>query len=254
MTKVRRYLSVGVSTGIGLFTLVFFAVMGISVANSAAALYDDFSGGTTIDTTKWTSVLASGLFSQHDGRLYVSASSTNTRQGLHSVPFTGNFTATMEFYNFSTASNLSWVFLGLGPKENQVNIMRGRDGFGQDYFLAGRINTVSGQVFEGWFGNTPVSTDGQLRLSYENGAVSTYYNKTLDQDTGWILLGSFTPGWSATYEPAFMVGGKNGGTGTTSFQVDNVTATPLPSAVFLMVPGLAGLVAMRRRLISSKRV
>lgn len=229
MKRKCRFLGKTVSSAIFLIILMFM-ILAVSVPVAKAAIYDDFNMGTTIDLSKWPIVHppAPVLLSQHDGQLFFTASTSLAKQTLVSPPVTGNFITTMEFHNFSTNSNVSWVIFFIGPPDNQVNILRGRDGTGNEVCITGRQNAVTGQLIEGWYVINTTSANGQLRFSYMNGEVSAYYHAGLDPETGWFLLHSFKPGWETSYTPVIGIGGRNGGACSTSFQIDNVTLAKVP--------------------------
>jgi hypothetical protein len=205
-------------------------------------LYDDFNTGTTIDPSKWTSSLTPNLFSQHDGRLYFSSSVDGSGQRLVSNPIAGDFMVRTDFYNFSSDTTYppgyqgrtSAAVLGMGPSDNQVIVLRAHTPAGEQ-FLSLR-NVAGGGTLEFGQSVATTATQGMLRLVYSNGVVTALYNVGLDPLTGWTYLGTLHPNWDPSYVPSFFLLGGSNGTGTTSFQFDNVVYSPV-AALYATFPG-----------------
>jgi hypothetical protein len=164
------------------------------------------------------------------------------------VSFSSGIDAVLTFSNFQSSSTypagyigaLSCGGLALGPANNHVDIDFTPYGF---MALEGSVTGgVSRMVF------TPIiAASGQVQLSYNGAEVDAYYNI----GAGWQSLASFFPGWTGPVPVALP--GLDILNGITSFTVNSVSVsgsgvpTPLPSALLLLGPGLAGLAAIRRK-------
>lgn len=218
-----------------------------------AALYDDFNTGNDIDTSKWNISGTPGLFSQHDGELYFSSSTSTPPEYLYSTKtFSGDFKAKLDFHNFSSdsayvlgsAAGFTW-----GTPDNTISIIRVHRPDNTEWFAISRVNTTTGQVIEARAVETTL-TSGMLGFSYVGGMLNAVYNEGFDANTGWQFIGALDPGFETPLQSFSIFGVHSGTTGTTSFQLDNVadsSPVPLPPSLFLLAPGLLGVATMRRR-------
>lgn len=214
-----------------------------------AHVLDAFEG-TAIDTTRWTVVNSQpgpGPFTVSDGRLHFAYNaggggiwSTETATpGFYSARFF-DFTSS----NCETPGSHKGAFggLGLGPKENFVQVMRDQNGT-----LASDGSCRRTSVFEVlyvdpsvggdgirsiWSGTPPTVTSGRLGLFFDGTFVTFYFSPDPYSDTSWQTMKvpgggvlQWAPGWTAA--PAVFVRGWDPA-GTTSFSVDDVAYTPDP--------------------------
>ncbi len=255
----------------GKCTCLFIGLVAIFVAvagTARAEFHDDFSTGA-IDTTKWTTVWDAGFSQTGDGFLTYNSSTLGTRSVLYSnQTFSGDFKARVEFSGFSSSTHYNAGYTGtassasLGVGFNtgtQVVITRvhspGGEMFASFLWDLGTQTMVTGTRVMA----TATTNQGQLGFRYIGGTVYAFYNETMNPDSGWVPLGTYTStqlGW--TSDPHIMLIGRNNGShdgtgttpdGSTTFLMDNVgaAAVPVPPAILLLAPGLAGLVALRRK-------
>jgi hypothetical protein len=219
--------------------------------SAEALLYDGFNNGI-IDSSTWNISGMPGLFSEHDGRLYFeSATFLRTERLDSTVSVTGPVRFGMEFYTFSSTNSSpagqglsSTVSLVLGPSTNYVSIAMGSNISGRFFQFNRRVNDSN---VESWVLSTDILT-GKLGLYYDGSSVYAAYSDAVGQNAPWYNIGgAINPGWT---EPVnFAIVGRNGGSGVTSFQVDNMgySSVPVPPSLLLLAPGLAGMMLMRRR-------
>jgi hypothetical protein len=218
--------------------------------NAGAQIYDDFNDGV-ISSSKWALATGSGLFTEHDGKLYFDGSSPDS-QRLSAAPlFSDNVRLGMEFYDFSSTNNSvsgvlqsSALQLTLGRSTNHVSVMIGSNMMGDflefNHFVDGsRVDHIS------FLTNI---TTGKLGLYYDGSLVYAAYSDQVGQDAPWYTFNySINPGW--TTPVGFSVSGVTGGSGMTSFQIDNIGySVSDPYTLVLLIPGLAGLLVARRKL------
>jgi hypothetical protein len=231
--------------------------------NAVAAIYDDFTG-TVIDTTKWTAVGNAG-FTQNDSLIF-DDSALNTHATLISTAtFSGDFRVRVEFYDFSSTTHYASGYTGTAS-----STALGLGGPGGVQVIVARMHRLDGEQFASFLWDSVLQTwasprtwvltsvtQGQLAFRYIGGTVIALYNETMDPYSGWLPLGSYTSaalGWTGA--PRIVLVGRNDGThdagvpdGSTYFRMDNVAyaAIPIPPAVLLFAPALAGLAALRGR-------
>ncbi len=216
-----------------------------------AAIYDDFNDG---NLDKWT-FLGSGLFSEHDSRLYFDGASSSGTQVLISNPLlNGGGRVSLEFYNFSSTNNSpsgqqqsATVQLIIGTATNNTSVMIGHNTFGT--FLEFDRTVNGNRSLLQAVGTT--LTEGMLCLHYEGNNVSAFYSAGITTPN-WIQIGptvSAPAYWALVSPVPVLVYGGTGGSGQTTFQIDNVaySSVPIPSAFLLLGPGLAGIAVLRRR-------
>ncbi len=190
-------------------------------AVARAEIYDDF-GANGIDTGKWVRSsdpafssrrdprLFSGdeaVFSQSNGRLHFPCKYGASESLVSTRSFPPGFVR-LEFHDY-TSTNYAPSGRGLG---SYVSIMLGA---GDEYVRTLRGNVASTGYFE-----ANHITGGRLVLG-------------LDPSDGWQRVGpSVTPQWASS--PNLYVRGNAGGSGCTSFSVDNVEFTPAPLPASLL--------------------
>jgi hypothetical protein len=112
------------------------------------------------------------------------------------------------------------------------------------------ITSTSFFDFNGAYFTAAWNDDLQLQITAKNGNTVVGQNTWTLQTSGPLWIG---PGWTNITELDFnSFGGTNHGYGGTGphFVMDNFNGTapvPIPGALFLFAPGLAGLAAIRRR-------
>ncbi len=266
---MKRSMSKGGFAGKCACCFIGLVAIFLCVAGTARAdFYDGFSAGA-IDTTKWTVVGDAGFSQTGDGVLTYNSSTLGTRSVLFSnQTFSGDFKARVEFYSFSSSTHYNAGYTGTSS-----NASLGL-GFNTGIqMVITRVHSPVGEIFTSFLWNvgtqtiidgtrvsaTATTNQGQLGFRYIGGTVYTAYNETMDPNTGWQLLGAYTStqlGW--TSDPHILLVGRTSGShdttgttpdGSTHFVMDNVgaSAVPVPPAVLLLAPGLAGLVALRRK-------
>jgi hypothetical protein len=246
----------------GVPVLLILSVLSLSLVVphiAWALIYDDFSNGTTIDPNKWVVGGYSGLFSEHDGRLYFydsNGTSSSRSGGLRSVDgFSGSFNIQMEFYDFSSTNQnpinqgkSSSAGFRLGVRSgtvwtNYIDIARSQNAAGGNLGATVSVpNGSGGYTVTSWYVQTS-ATSGQLGFVYDGTKAQAFY----DTGSGWLSLGSPLYPTEWTTSPLVSVWGASGPNSTTGFQVDNVTVTPAPPSLLLILPGLAGLLVVRKR-------
>jgi hypothetical protein len=245
---------------------LLFSVSLFLAGPAEAFIIDDFSG-PAIDTAKWKAVSdipGQEYFSQHDGRLYFSA--TQGAEKLVSTSAYGPGFFRMEFYDFySTNLELpgshkgAFAALGLAVGDNFVRIIRCQNGdpITKATYGVFEVNYMIGSEIQVHYVPT-TATQGQLGMYYDGSVVRFYYNTGLDpysgwQNAGWITVGAggpfageWIPGW--TSDPKLFIRGYDL-TYSTSFSVDNVEYRPVPepSCLFLLAAGFMGIAAARFR-------
>lgn len=239
-----------------LFIGLLAVVLGFSTLANAA-LYDDFNNGI-IDSDKWTmSGSSTSLFSEHDGRLYFNNSGAhNTAQSLLSnISVSGDVRLGMGFYNFNSTSTApdqprqgAAAVFTLGTSTNSVEIARSKNTAGEWLSFVHIVNNVVHEQ-ERWRIPTDIMS-GSLGLHYDGNSVFAAYSHEpgVGPDGAWHPFGGvITPGWTGPVQ--FWVTGAPGASGDTTFQIDNVgySSVPVPPSLLLLAPGLAGLIAVRRR-------
>jgi len=257
---------------VSVFVAVVVLSLWLSVSVDAGVLLSDtFSSGTTINPSTWDIITLygpSGQFTQNSGLIYTGsatdfAAADSDWTSLRSNTFSGGIQGTIQFSNFTSSSTYGSTYTGLrslfafgmGPTNDELSITIWNGLIRAGLFdIVNTGNNPSSTPVPGVtpvsvsFPTTPVNmtpTSGQFQFIYNGSTVSAYYN--LDEGGGWQPLGTFTPGWSGPQ--SIFIAGRDWGNGTTSFTVNNVTVSsvPLPSALLLFGPGLAGLAAIRRR-------
>lgn len=239
-----------------IFLLSLFLATPLLLSSTAQAkIYDDFSG-TTIDPAKWNLSVKSGppgQFWQNNG-LYYSGSTGNDATDLTSpksikeISGASNFVVTVQFREFSSTTSYPTEYVGtsscfgvtIHPPSNHdaitvsrtVNPMGPVDGANHQ-FVAIYHNIDTGAVHSFFQKNTS-ATSGQLRLSLAGGVVTASYNETLDPKTGWQQLATFTLSWGSE-SPILTLGGSDAVNGTTTFEVDKVSITPLSMPPLLLL-------------------
>jgi hypothetical protein len=241
--------------------LVLAAALGLFAAPAPAYVYDDFTSAG-IDTSRWNTANAGGLFSQpDDGYLYFNDSTGGQTGRLRSAnAATGAFFVALQYAGFQAgnmqpgfelkSSALQLVLgYGSGSATNAVFLAEAKNEAGQFIQAMRRVgettsylsNAIFNNYDSGWLGigyNGILGPGGQVVLSYDFGA-------------GWTPLASCDPNF--TQAPYFsLVGSDQYGT-SLSFQVDQVqlNPVPLPPGVWLLGSGLLGLAGLGRRLKQS---
>jgi hypothetical protein len=243
-SESRRVVKGLVRSSMVLIVLLF----SYSAAN--ALIYDDFNDGVM---DKWIVITGSGMFSEHDGRLYFDgASSSGTQRLVGTQLFSPDLRVGLEFYNFSSTNSSPpgvWegaaLLLTLGPVNNSVNMVIGHNVNGSFFQLMRIIDGVKESVYVA--GTT--LTEGMLALRYDGASVYGAYSAGIASPS-WVPIGppiSAPSAWTSAVP--LGVAGTTGATGVTTFQVDNVAyaVIPIPPAALLFAPALAGIAILRRR-------
>jgi hypothetical protein len=241
-------------------------VASLSLSTTAAAyLYDDFNTGTTIDTAKWimTNDPSSGTFFTQSGGL-LSFSADHGAGGLVSTRTFGPGFFSMEFYNFDSnnmqpPNSHEGAFAALGLTigvDKFVRIIRCQNGdpLTNQVYGVFEVNFKVGTDLKVYYVPTTVN-EGRLGMYYDGTTVTFFFDDGSGwQNTGWIESGTHIP-WSGEWAPGWISDPKlfirgYDMTYATSFSADNVEYCPVPEpcAAWLLVSGLVGLAALRRRM------
>jgi hypothetical protein len=164
---------------------------------------------------------------------------------------------------------------GMNIKVERVTATLGEDPFDMLDISNGKLNFTSGAHTTGWnwgSGGTITITGGipDLDIPDDTVLMSGYFNSANVQGSGYTFkvttsnfsdskdktlasyFGYGPDGWQGDFNISFKANGSEGNafqsTKIYSGNVVNIPSVPIPSSVLLLVPGLAGLIAVRRRI------
>jgi len=240
-----------------------------------AITYDNFSSGN-INNSLWDTAYAKGSFSVVEGSsvgvsqayaLHMSStgdSSYPKARIITTETFNGNFRAGINFFNFAYTSN-AYTISPTDPAGPSVNLYVGTDAH---FFLVARavVNLGSGAVnVIGWKeiingsevhrgGTSYTANSGALLISYVNNVMNLGYSSSTDP-TNWPTTYQSLGSSATTLDGNQFLGivSSGGGGGKTSVDIGSlnynyvVNPVPLPSAIFLLAPGLLGLIGIKRK-------
>jgi hypothetical protein len=217
----------GASAGAMLLLYAFAATAPGLGAVARAEVYDDFDADA-IDSGKWTHSSGPTFFSQSNGRLHFPCTYGASDSLVSTRSFPPGFFR-LEFHDYTSTNHSpsgrglgSFVAIVLGAGDEYVRTLRGNVAR-MGYFEA---NHIRGGGLLLLYQNAGAAS-GQLALHFDGSTVRYFFNVGLDPVEGWRQVGpSVTPKW--TLAPRLSIRGHAGGSGCTSFSVDNVEFTPAP--------------------------
>jgi hypothetical protein len=239
--------------------LLMTALGVVLIAGPAAAyVYDNFTA-TGINPSLWFDAGPNhGLFSQPGGSHLYFTDSTGHREDMlgSTSAYSGAFFVSMQYSDFEagTVTNRSSIAaLSLGTSANNIVIYEYGTGQAQGF---NALKTINGAITSHLVSSAPTTTvnSGWLGIGYNGvlgsgGQVTLWYNPA---GTGWIEALTYAPNF--TVNPPFTILAADLDGASLTFTVDSVQVlagstapVPLPPSLLLLAPGLAGLVAVRRR-------